>query len=254
MLKPIVSVSLNIGAVVASLTSGGAGLAVKFFVVSSGTGPASCEARPSVLFSRGVCPWSGSSRIHTTEHEICGRTPYGDRRLSRQGGCFVLGRWSFPIPSAPSSNAARSRLSRRNSNPASGASFLIFLMRSIPKDTFSIRHISVDVAIKVLMELGPQALMAKFYVLSAYRNIPIHPDDCHLLGISAATISMSISRCPLVSAPPPSFLILLRPWLDGFYEPTTIFGSYSITLTNSISLDCPFIQVSVKDPLPHWFS
>ena len=81
----------------------------------------------------------------------------------------------------------------------------------IPREPFSIRYISVDVAIKVLMELGPQALMAKFYVLSAYRNIPIHPDDCHLLGISAATISMSISRCPLVSAPHPSFLILLRP-------------------------------------------
>ena len=33
------------------------------------------------------------------------------------------------------------------------------------------------------MELGPGALMAKLYVLSAYRNIPIHPDDRHLLGM-----------------------------------------------------------------------
>ena len=30
---------------------------------------------------------------------------------------------------------------------------------------------------------GPSALMAKFEVESAYQNIPVHPDDCFLLGM-----------------------------------------------------------------------
>ena len=144
----------------------------------------------------------------------------------------------------------------------------------IPREPFSIRYISVDVAIKVLMELGPGTLMAKFDVLAAYRNIPIHPDDRHLLGMFWRDNFYVDLTLPfgLRSA----LFILLHPWLNGFYEPTAIFGSYSTTLTTSlpwhrrtppnapptsrlpgrfsISLVCPFIQVSVKDPLPHWCS
>ena len=52
----------------------------------------------------------------------------------------------------------------------------------IPREPFSIRYISVDVAIKVLMELGPGALMAKFDVLSAYRNIQHSPGRPSLVG------------------------------------------------------------------------
>lgn len=53
----------------------------------------------------------------------------------------------------------------------------------VPRDQFSLRYISVDDAISVLMELGPGALMAKFDVECAYRNIPIHPSERYLLGM-----------------------------------------------------------------------
>jgi hypothetical protein len=53
----------------------------------------------------------------------------------------------------------------------------------IPKDPFSMRYISVDDAIKSLVDIGPGALMAKFDVQAAYRNIPINVSDRHLLGI-----------------------------------------------------------------------
>lgn len=53
----------------------------------------------------------------------------------------------------------------------------------IPKDPFSLQYISVDDAIRALVELGPGALMAKFDVESAYRNIPIHRSDRYLLGM-----------------------------------------------------------------------
>ena len=41
--------------------------------------------------------------------------------------------------------------------------------------------VSVDDAIRALVDLGPGALMAKFDVQAAYRNVPIHPHDRFLL-------------------------------------------------------------------------
>ena len=53
----------------------------------------------------------------------------------------------------------------------------------IPKDPFSLHYVSVDDAIRALVALGPGALMAKFDVRAAYRNVPIHPEDRFLLGM-----------------------------------------------------------------------
>ncbi|CAB4003429.1 Hypothetical predicted protein [Paramuricea clavata] len=53
----------------------------------------------------------------------------------------------------------------------------------IPKDPYSLHYVKVDDAIRALVDLGPGALMAKFDVKAAYRNIPIHPDDRYLLGM-----------------------------------------------------------------------
>ncbi len=53
----------------------------------------------------------------------------------------------------------------------------------IPPDPYSLRYIRVDDAIAALVRLGPGAMMAKFDVEAAYRNIPIHPDQQFLLGM-----------------------------------------------------------------------
>ena len=53
----------------------------------------------------------------------------------------------------------------------------------IPKDPYSLKYVTVDDAIRSLVDLGPGALMAKFDVKAAYRNIPIHPGDRFLLGM-----------------------------------------------------------------------
>ena len=42
---------------------------------------------------------------------------------------------------------------------------------------------TVDDAIRSLVDLGPGALMDKFDVKPVYRNVPIHPDDRFLLGM-----------------------------------------------------------------------
>ena len=46
-----------------------------------------------------------------------------------------------------------------------------------------LQYIKVDDIIKMVSKFGPGALMAKFDIESAYRNIAIHPSDRHLLGM-----------------------------------------------------------------------
>ena len=48
----------------------------------------------------------------------------------------------------------------------------------------SLSYVSIDVAARKICELGTGAMMAKLDIQSAYRHIPVHPDDRHLLGIS----------------------------------------------------------------------
>ena len=51
-----------------------------------------------------------------------------------------------------------------------------------PED-FSLQYITLDKIISMVSSYGPGALMAKFDVEAAYRNIPVHPDDRYLLGM-----------------------------------------------------------------------
>ena len=53
----------------------------------------------------------------------------------------------------------------------------------IPKDPYSLSYVRVDDAINIIQSLGTGAFMAKTDLKSAFRLIPIHPDDWSLLGI-----------------------------------------------------------------------
>ena len=53
----------------------------------------------------------------------------------------------------------------------------------ISADEFTLHYITVDQIIRSVSRLGKGALMAKFDVESAYRNVPVHPYDRHLLGM-----------------------------------------------------------------------
>ena len=52
----------------------------------------------------------------------------------------------------------------------------------ILKEPFSVQYMTVDDVISGIMSLGLGTLLAKFDVESAYRNIPVHPEDRYLLG------------------------------------------------------------------------
>lgn len=46
------------------------------------------------------------------------------------------------------------------------------------------RYTSVDKAVEKILQLGQNTLLAKIDIEHAYRNIPVHPDDRELLGMS----------------------------------------------------------------------
>ena len=54
----------------------------------------------------------------------------------------------------------------------------------ISSELCSFTYAKVDDVVQKLAELGPGAMMAKIDVKSAYRIVPVHPDDRHLLGMS----------------------------------------------------------------------
>ncbi len=47
----------------------------------------------------------------------------------------------------------------------------------------SLQYMSVDAACQKVLELGKAAVLAKFDVSGAFRTVPVHPDDRHLLGM-----------------------------------------------------------------------
>ena len=53
----------------------------------------------------------------------------------------------------------------------------------IPRALCSVNYASTDDAIKLVKQLGPGCYMAKTDIASAFRIIPIHPCDFHLLGM-----------------------------------------------------------------------
>ena len=53
----------------------------------------------------------------------------------------------------------------------------------IDPDKFTLHYIALDQVIRLVSTLGPGALMAKFDVEAAYRNMPVHPFHRVLLGM-----------------------------------------------------------------------
>ena len=53
----------------------------------------------------------------------------------------------------------------------------------VAKDWCSLSYISVDTAARAVAQKGQRAQLAKIDIKSAYRMLPVHPDDCGLLGM-----------------------------------------------------------------------
>ena len=53
----------------------------------------------------------------------------------------------------------------------------------IPKQLCSLKYVTLNDAIQTILALGPGTLLAKIDIKSAFRLLPVHPTDRHLLGM-----------------------------------------------------------------------
>ena len=54
----------------------------------------------------------------------------------------------------------------------------------VPKELCSMSYVSVDDAVHKILDSGPGSMLAKIDIKSAFRLIPVHPADRHLLAMS----------------------------------------------------------------------
>lgn len=83
-----------------------------------------------------------------------------------------------PFGVIPKSEPGRWRLIQNLSAPPGHS-----VNDGISKDLCSLSYVSVDDVAEEVGRMGRGALMAKFDLKSAYRHIPVHPDDRRLLGM-----------------------------------------------------------------------
>ena len=98
----------------------------------------------------------------------------------------------------------------------------------IREDTSSLSFVSVDNIAEVIIGLGPQTVLAKCDVRSAYRNVPVHPHDVAWLGLQWEGETFVDTALPfgLQSAPK-----LFTAVADAFQYTLQAAGSFSTILT-----------------------
>ena len=82
-----------------------------------------------------------------------------------------------PIGLVPKKQPGKFRINHHLSYPASGS-----INDSIPDSDATVHYASTDDAISVLNKLGPGCVLSKVDIQSAFKIIPVHPEDHNLLG------------------------------------------------------------------------
>ena len=130
-------------------------------------------------------------RAHRVSPNLISAAQHPDVVTSNLRKEVTLGRVMGPYPSPPLPNFQCHPVGvvpKKHSNEWRTIYYLSHLQGTsindyIPKDPFSLSYVRVDDAISILQSLGRGAFMAKTDLKSAFRLIPIHPNDWSLLGI-----------------------------------------------------------------------
>jgi hypothetical protein len=85
-----------------------------------------------------------------------------------------------PIGLVPKKNSNKFRTIFHLSYPKSGSTSINC---SIPKEDYSLQYVRIDDAIEGIKQFGAGCFLAKTDIESAFRLVPIHPDDYELLGM-----------------------------------------------------------------------
>ena len=54
----------------------------------------------------------------------------------------------------------------------------------ISPEAWSVSYVSVDEAVRICWRMGKEVSLVKLDIQSAYRIVPVHPADRHLLGVA----------------------------------------------------------------------
>ena len=106
----------------------------------------------------------------------------------------------------------------------------------ICKDLCAISYLSVDEIAAQVLRLGRGALLAKFDLKAAYRTVPVHPDDRHLLRMALdgdifidKVLPFGLRSAPVIfSAVAEALAYLIRrrgvDWVDHYLDDFVLVG------------------------------
>ena len=124
----------------------------------------------------------GNLRSVVDHPEVVGQYIHAEREVGRLIGPFDRSAFPWvqtsPFGVIPKSEPGKWRLIVDLSAPLGFS-----VNDGIERRLCSVSYMSVDEVVDRVLEVGQGALLAKFDLRSAYRNIPIHPDDRRLLGM-----------------------------------------------------------------------
>ncbi len=82
-----------------------------------------------------------------------------------------------PIGLVPKKQPGKFRITHHLSYPIEGS-----VNHGVPDCNAKVHFATTDDAIRILNTLGPGCVLSKVYIKSAFKIIPVHPDDHNLLG------------------------------------------------------------------------
>ena len=104
--------------------------------------------------------------------------------LGRSAGPFLSPPFQnfqiYPIGVVPKKHSSDWRTIFHLSHPKSSSTSV---NANISKENYSSEYVKIDDAIKLIIQLGKGSYMAKTDICSAFRNVPVHPNDWELLGM-----------------------------------------------------------------------
>jgi hypothetical protein len=104
--------------------------------------------------------------------------------LGRTAGPFLsppfLNFQIYPIGVVPKKHSSDWRTIFHLSHPKSAGTSV---NAHISKENYSLQYVKIDDAINLIIQLGKGSFMAKTDICSAFRNVPVRPNDWELLGM-----------------------------------------------------------------------
>ena len=85
----------------------------------------------------------------------------------------------------------------------------------IDPELCAVKYASFDDAVQLVASVGKDALMAKADIQSAFRLLPVHPEEFQLLGMKVKGSFFVDKSLPMGASCSPAFLRSFQPLLNG---------------------------------------